>query len=88
MTQSGWSFLQLYYVTRVVFTGDSKKSPLADICQKVKDDIHEKLIDKWYKGQPEWDEVRNHYGSDKEFLKKWDEYLLPYREGRGKFKEF
>ena len=82
MTASDWSFLQLYYVTKQTFTGDSSNSLLSQVCSKVKSDLAEKLIVKWYKGEAEWSEVREAYGDDRKFLKAWSEYLLPYREAR------
>lgn len=82
MTTPNWSFLQLYYVTKQTFTGDSSNSLLSQVCSKVKSDVAEKLITKWYKREAEWAEVRENFSDDKKFLKAWSEYLLPYRAAR------
>lgn len=82
MTAPNWSFLQLYYVTKQTFTGDSSNSLLSQVCSKVKSDEAERLITKWYKKDTEWAEVRETYGDDKKFLRAWSEYLLPYRIAR------
>lgn len=82
MTAPSWSFLQLYYVTKQTFTGDSSNSLLSRVCSKVKSDEAERLITKWYKKEAEWSEVRESFVDDKKFLKAWSEYLLPYRVAR------
>lgn len=82
MTAANWSFLQLYYVTKQTFTGDSSNSLLSQVCSKVKSDEAERLIAKWYKKDSEWAEVRENFSDDKKFLKAWSEYLLPYRIAR------
>lgn len=82
MTTPNWSFLQLYYVTKQVFTGDSSNCLLSQVCSKVKSDVAEKLIAEWYKKEAKWAKVREAYSSDEEFLKAWSEYLLPYRTAR------
>lgn len=82
MTAQDWSFLQLYYVTKQTFTGDSSNSLLSQVCSKVKSDEAEKLITKWYKKEAEWAEVRESFADDKKFFKAWSEYLLPYRIAR------
>lgn len=82
MIAPDWTFLQLYYVTKQTFTGDSSNCLLSQVCSKVKSDVAEKLITKWYKKEAEWSEVRDSFSDDKKFLKAWSEYLLPYREAR------
>ena len=82
MTAPNWTFLQLYFVTKQVYTGDSKSSLLQQVCSRIKADVAEKLIGKWYMKQAEWAEVRENFEDDKKFLKAWSEYLLPYREAR------
>lgn len=69
-------------MTKQTFTGDSSNSLLSQVCSKVKSDAAEKLIPKWYKQDAEWAEVRENFNTDKEFLKAWSEYLLPYRIAR------
>lgn len=82
MTAPNWTFLQLYYVTRQTFTGDSSSSLLSKVCSAVKNDYAEKLVSKWYHNGSEWSEVREHYNDDKKFLKEWSQYLLVFREAR------
>lgn len=81
--KSPWNFLQLYYVTRVVFTGDDKETPLSVMCRRVKKDTPERLIRKWYDRDWVWDELRQAYGNDdSKVCDSWFEYLETYRRAR------